>query len=471
VGRSIARRRWLAPFLIMSIDLLVEQASSHHREGQFALAETHYREAIDTEPNHWGAGFGLAQLLIRINRFDDAIRWLSWLLRDTHDSAAVHRQLGLAHACKNELNVALGHFQKVLDLEPDNPATLHVIANFQQELGQHGEANATFRRALELKPLITIPAVRSPPDFRALFVFAPGAGNTPFTYLVEQARFESNVVSLLENFEYDVEGLRRHADVVINLIADVDQSRALLGPAQALIDRIDKPVVNHPRLIVDTSRDSIARRLADTPHCRVPQTRFFSAGELETVRSGGVQPPLSFPLLARPAGTHGGKNFEKMNDPSRLNTFLTQHSQSGLYLTPYVDYRSDDGYYRKYRFIFVNKEILPYHLAIGDGWKVHHATTDMANRPWMQTEEQRFLEDPWQVFGAEQQAALESMRDVIGLDYFGIDCGLDREGAVVMFEVNACMLVHGNNDTFPYKTAAVERIKQAFHSMLAGLSK
>jgi tetratricopeptide (TPR) repeat protein len=455
----------------MSIDLLVDQAASHHREGRSELAETQYREALDTEPNHWGAGFGLAQLLIRINRFDEAIRWLTWLMQDTHDPAAVHRQLGLAHACKGELDVALDHFQKVLVLEPDNPATLHVIANFQQELGQHENARATFRRALELKPLVTIPAVKSPPDFRVLFVFAPGGGNTPFTYLVERAPFESNVITLLEDFDYDIEGLRGHADVVVNLVADVDQSRTLLGPAQTLIERIGKPVVNSPRLIADTGRDSIARRLAGIRGCRTPQTRFFAAHELEALQAGNVHPPLSFPLLARPAGTHGGKNFEKMDNPSRLSAFLGRHGRCGHYLTPYVDYRSEDGFFRKYRFIFVNDEILPYHLAIGDGWKVHHATTPMANRPWMQVEEQRFLDDPWRVFGSMQQAALLSMRDAIGLDFFGIDCGLDREGAVVMFEVNACMLVHGNNEAFPYKTAAVERIKKAFHSMLEGLSK
>jgi hypothetical protein len=33
--------------------------------------------------------------------------------------------------------------------------------------------------------------------------------------------------------------------------------------------------------------------------------------------------------------------------------------------------------------------------------------------------------------------------------------------------VNASMLVHGNNEQFPYKTEAVERIKSAFHAMLA----
>jgi glutathione synthase/RimK-type ligase-like ATP-grasp enzyme len=65
---------------------------------------------------------------------------------------------------------------------------------------------------------------------------------------------------------------------------------------------------------------------------------------------------------------------------------------------------------------------------------------------------------------------LQRIRDAIGLDFFGIDCGLDRDGAVVVFEVNASMLVHGRNQQFPYKTEAVERIKQAFHGLLARLA-
>jgi hypothetical protein len=40
-----------------------------------------------------------------------------------------------------------------------------------------------------------------------------------------------------------------------------------------------------------------------------------------------------------------------------------------------------------------------------------------------------------------------------------------------VFEVNASMLVHGRNQQFPYKTAAVERIKQAFHALLERLAR
>ena len=45
----------------------------------------------------------------------------------------------------------------------------------------------------------------------------------------------------------------------------------------------------------------------------------------------------------------------------------------------------------------------------------------------------------------------ETIRERIGLDYFGIDCGLDASGNLVVFEVNASMLVHDRNDRFPYK--------------------
>lgn len=450
----------------MSIDQLLSMASSHHHDGRLDLAETHYREAIDIDPDHWDACFGLGQVLMQTGRVDEAISWLSRLLNKPGDSAAVHRELGLAHGRAGRLQLALDHFERVLEADPDNPGTLHIVANFQQALGLDSKADATYRRAVQLMPVFTVPAAVAPPDFRVGFLFLPAAGNTPITYLVEQARFESNVITLLRDIDYDIDQLRAYADVVVNLIADADQGEAFFEPAQALADRIGRPVINHPRTIAGTGRESIARRLAGVPGCRVPQTRLYQASELSSALSCASQAALTFPLLARPVGTHGGDDFERMEDSAQLRAFLSRIEASGYYLTPFVDYRSDDGYFRKYRFIYVNDEILPYHLAIDDKWKVHHATTSMAGHPWMQAEEQAFLADPWRVFGVSQRAALQSIRDAIGLDYFGIDCSLDRDGAVVVFEANASMLVHGNNTQFPYKSEAVERIKRAFQTML-----
>ena len=90
----------------------------------------------------------------------------------------------------------------------------------------------------------------------------------------------------------------------------------------------------------------------------------------------------------------------------------------------------------------------------------------MANQPWMQREEEAFLDDPAAVFSAGNYQALRTIRERIGLDYFGIDCGLDASGNLVVFEVNASMLVHDRNDRFPYKNPFVLRIKAAFDEML-----
>ena len=58
-----------------------------------------------------------------------------------------------------------------------------------------------------------------------------------------------------------------------------------------------------------------------------------------------------------------------------------------------------------------------------------------------------------------------------GLDYCGIDCGIDREGRVVVFEANASMLVHDErNPLFAYKNRYIARIKDAFGALLARLA-
>jgi hypothetical protein len=139
-------------------------------------------------------------------------------------------------------------------------------------------------------------------------------------------------------------------------------------------------------------------------------------------------------------------------------------------LIEYIDYRSADGYFRKYRFIFVDGQVLPYHLAIGNDWKVHHTNTDMVYHQWMQQEEEAFLSEPTTVFNAGHYQVLQAIQQRVGLEYFGIDCGLDRSGNLVVFEVNASMLVHARNEDFPYKAPFVLRIKQAFDAMLQKLA-
>ncbi len=116
--------------------------------------------------------------------------------------------------------------------------------------------------------------------------------------------------------------------------------------------------------------------------------------------------------------------------------------------------------------LYVGGTVLPYHLAIGSQWKVHHFSTDMANHAWMQQEEEMFLANPETVFGPAQMATLQNIGKATGLDFVGIDCALNQAGEVMLFEANAAMLVSGSNNAFPYKTPYVRKIKETFDLML-----
>jgi len=428
-----------------------------------ALTLSHTLVSIAAEsPDSWCRRGNILQ---ELGRYGDALASYSQALalRPAFPAALINRATTL-----NEIgryDEALLDLDKALQFDPDQPQALIARANVLQNLGRKAEAEAAYRRVLASQPLITHQTVTRNPAFRALFVFAPISGNTPIQDMISFSNYESNILILLPDAEYDVSFLKSRADVVVNLISDVDCSGSALAQVADLVTHLNKPLVNDPAKVLITDRENVACLLATTENCRIPVTRRYASEPLlKLIQSQSLD--ISFPLIIRVAGTHGGDEMERLSAPQELEAFVRARSESEFYVSEFIDYRSADGLFRKYRFIFVGDEILPYHLAISDQWKVHHASTEMANHAWMQAEEERFLQHPETVFGPEAFGALRAIQSKLGLDYFGIDCALDSEGSVVVFEVNASMLVHLRNDAFPYKNGPVQRIKAAFASML-----
>jgi tetratricopeptide (TPR) repeat protein/glutathione synthase/RimK-type ligase-like ATP-grasp enzyme len=404
-------------------------------------------------------------MLQELGRYGDAIAAYNQTLAFQSDYPAALINRATAYNEVGRTDEALRDLDAALAIEPDQPEALVMRGNVLQSVGRNAEAQDDYRRSLALRPLITHPAVTREPEFRALFIFAPISGNTPIHDMISFSNFESNMLMLLPEVEYDADFLRSKADVVVNLVSDVDRSAVALDDAADLAARLGKPLVNPPSKVFFTERDRVSQLLADLDGCLVPGTRRYTRDDLlADVRAQSLG--ISFPLIVRVAGTHGGDAMELTNDLQELQSFVSSHEAPEYYLSEFIDYRSEDGFFRKYRFIFVGDEILPYHLAIDDTWKVHHASTDMGAHPWMQEEERDFLERPETVVSSTAWKALRAIRAKLSLDYFGIDCALDKNGKVVVFEVNASMLVHLRNDRFPYKNAPVRRIKAAFASML-----
>jgi tetratricopeptide (TPR) repeat protein len=441
-------------------------ATIHLKTGQAQQAIALYIEALKINPQHFASRSNLAEALMATRQLALARALLAELAEARPQDGQIRQRLGRACFELNDTQSALAHFEMAVVLNPADAESLYWIGGIKQQLGELEAAQAAYARAARLQPLIRRAAAKSPADFRVLALYAPFGGNTPAEYLFKDAAYDTDTLALFGADEVDVAALGE-VQLVVNLISDADQAEAELPEAARLVDRLGKAVVNDPRKIGRTTRDAVAALLPGIRGCRIPKIVRLAAGSDVSVASLSASVPFACPVLARPAGTHGGDDFEKIEDLDALSGFLAERRDHDHYVIEYVDYASQDGCFRKYRFIFVGEEILPYHLAIGHDWKLHHDSTDMANQPWMQQEEAAFLADPTTVFTPEHYEALRAVRARIGLDFFGIDCALDDRGDLLVFEVNASMLVHEDNAAFPYKDPAVRAIKQAFDAMLA----
>jgi len=420
------------------------------------------RQLLKVEPDNAPALCVLGGSLARTGQGPAALDAYSQCLRVKPDYLPARYLLGVLLKDMGQPALAETALRAALELAPDHAGAHIELGNVLQALGRAEESRQSYARAQALRPLNKLPTTTAEPAFAVLVIMAPGAGNTPYRYLIGKNSYECNLYALLPNVEPDLALLRQHGDIVLNLISDADQGRDMLVGAAALVDQLGKPVVNHPSRILATSRDAIAQGLPAIPRCRVPRTMRAARGDVAAVAES-----IGFPLLLRTPGTHGGDAFEKIDTAGEIDAFLAQHPVEDYYVTEFVDYRAADGFFRKYRMILVDGVLLPYHLAIHDDWKIHHFRTDMGDHRWMQDEEAAFLDNPGGVFGEAQQAALHEIARILGLEFVGVDCSIDRAGDVLIFEVNASMLIHDDNADYAYKAPHVARIKATFDAMLA----
>jgi tetratricopeptide (TPR) repeat protein len=441
------------------------------RTGKAQDAIAYYLQALKISPAHWASRTNLVQALMATKQFVIARALIEELIAERPEDATLHHQLGKVQFELDDVQAAMASFGLALLLNPGDADSLYWIGGIRQRLGDDEAAYAAYARAAQIQPLIRRPAVKSPADFRVLALYAPFGGNTPTEYLFKHAAYDTDTLALFEQNHYDAETFSEGVDIVVNLLSDVDQAARVLPLAAALADRLGRPVVNHPRKILRTTRDATAELLTGIEGCRIPKILRQEQGSTLSVEDIRAAFPPASSILARPVGTHGGDDFDKLDGTDELAAYVDGPAATDRYFIEYADYGSADGHFRKYRFIFVGGEVLPYHLAVGNDWKVHHVSTDMANQEWMRREEAAFLNDPTLVFNPCHYRALREIQQRIGLDYFGIDCSIDASGDLLVFEVNASMLVHDDNAEFPYKDPAVRRIKAAFDAMLAKFAR
>ncbi|MDI7776663.1 hypothetical protein [Asticcacaulis sp. EMRT-3] len=387
-------------------------------------AERQFRRALRLDPLHAEAQGGLAALYLRAGLPDQA------------------REAALA----------------AIELEPAQALACQTLSSLAERDGDSAAADAWLDRAYAACALFHDVVADSLCD--VLVLATRTQGNIPYRFLMPPTLY-SRHVWYMEHARADQ--VLPPYDVVFNSLGDPDLTGPSAEAVAQFLARNTRPVINRPERVQQTFRHLIPALLGDITGVCAPRTVRVMAQDI-------VQGGLDLPVLVRPLASHGGVGLYRADTPDDLAAIVARLDGQAVYVTQYVDYQQADGQFRKGRMIFIDRVPLPYHWAISSHWMVHYDSSDMnrgGDADWRRAEEARYLYDTAAFLGARASAAIAEIGRRLDLDYCGLDFSLLPDGHVLVFEANATMLVHPEDEDGPlaYRNRAVSRITDAFRAL------
>ena len=452
-----------------------DQAEAWFVKGSALLAMHRPAEAISAlersaaiDPDRAATRLGLGNAYAELDLAEQAVEQLFRAAELDPASKEIHASLGSVLYRCGEMELAEKECWLALAADPTMAVAHKNLAAIHDDRGEAEQARHHRDQAYAGRSL----AVEVAPDPRGvvLVLTTTQGGNIPHRHLLPADRY-TRLNWFIEYAEPgQAAGLPAY-DVVFNIVGDADAAGAAEAPIAAFLTDCPRAVINDPERVSATRRDRLPALFEGVAGLVTPKAARLDA---DTIAKGGLAAAIalsgvSYPLLVRPIGSHGGVGLILARGPSDL---AEADVRGGVYVTEYRDFRAEDGLYRKYRIIFVDGQAFPYHLAIADDWLVHYGTAQMEDDGARQAEERRFLADPASALGAKAFAAVTEVGARLGLDYGGIDFSVLPDGRALVFEANATMLAHPEDPDgeFAYKNPYAARIFEAFQSMVADRS-
>ena len=333
----------------------------------------------------------------------------------------------------------------------------------EQMLGQPAAGIAHLRLALRTSRIVTLPALEAPAKLTVLALsrVAQWEANAPLELIVDTRHTTLHRYYIDDGDTQLPPGDLPPYDVLFNTIGESERAASALTLAGTFAERAARRPINPPELVATIGRTAVAQRFAGSPNIIAPAVERIEADELRALA-------VAEPLVVRPVGSQAGIGLARVENRDELYAYLEEQTSPAYFVMPFVDYRNDDGFFRKYRVMFVNGTPYACHLAISPRWMIHYYNAAMADHQWMRDEEAHFIASLDAVFTGRLRDALDEISAALPLEYFGIDCAIARDGRLLLFEADAAMLVHGTDppDLYPYKRAAFERIQTALMNLL-----
>ena len=329
-----------------------------------------------------------------------------------------------------------------------------------QLLGHRSSGLSLQAQALGIRQVYRQGCVKGSPAARLLVIACPGdlAENNAIEFLVEGSDIALETLYVAPDLPVP-DPIPAH-DVAMVAICESGRNGPVLDHAARLLEGWAKPVVCPAGRIAALGRDAVSRLLVGAPGVAMPVTERVSRRAF--AKMGG------FPRIARPVGSHKGQGLARLESEAEVAAYLGGRKESEFYVAPYVDYRSADGQFRKYRIVLIDGRPYACHMAVSSDWIVHYISAGMTESAEKRAEEARFFESFEEDFAARHGEALRAVAERVGIEYFGIDCGETRDGELLVFEVDSGMTVHAMDppELYPYKPGQMEKVFRAFREMV-----
>jgi aromatic-L-amino-acid decarboxylase len=441
-------------------DILVEL-------GRMSEARNEYLAALAKDPGHCAALNNLGSLLHASGYRQAAITALAEAVRNHPQDSASRVNLANVLVEAGSPLEARDHYNAVLRRDPASHVAHQGMARTMLELGDAEAALLHREKGFRSQWLTTLPYRGKQAPTAVLLLASAEGGNIPIRHLLNDTEFHTSIAMV---DYYDQEQPLPGHHLIFNSIGDADLATRALRGAEWLAARSSAPLVNPIPAVLATTRENNARRLRSVPGVltartvTLPREVLSSSAAAATLAIHGLQ----FPILLRTPGFHTGKHFVMVQTAQELTAALDFLPGPDLLVMQYLNARGSDGKARKYRVMMIDGQLFPLHLAISKDWKIHYFTAEMTESAEHRAEDAAFLADMPGVLGSRAMAALREIQQLLGLDYAGIDFGLNESGDVLLFEANATMVVLPPDPAphWNYRRPAVERIYRAVVHMI-----
>ncbi len=130
----------------------IELALEHHRSGEFAQAETIYRQLLTVHPECFDAWHLLGVLSRQTGKVADAIELIAKALSINDREPAAFNNLGVAYQAAGQPHEAEIRYRRALLLRPDYADAHYNLGIVLGETGRYGEAETSYRNAARFNP-------------------------------------------------------------------------------------------------------------------------------------------------------------------------------------------------------------------------------------------------------------------------------------------------------------------------------